>query len=188
MSAAELTVMIMSSPAADGPPEMSRAEIEAIFPDFFDERPLSSQEKEELRALLNAPGGPRGHLTIRQRRARPSLGIIRSPQAVSAVVQDFERTRGSSYDAETYARGVLTGVWWAIGKSETRAGPISGDPAEQWPPDLGDVYHETRVALDLAEGRIRPEMRPPRRYVEGVEDALCWLFALNDYRPVPIQA
>ncbi|WP_141704505.1 hypothetical protein [Planobispora rosea] len=115
------------------------------------------------------------------------MGVIRSPQAVSALVEDFHRAHGSSYDATTYAKGVLAAVWWAIGKTGTRAGPISGDPAEQWPPGLGDVYHETRVALDLAEGRIRPEMRPPRRYVEGAEDVLCWLFALNDYRPVPIQ-
>ncbi|MBG0819033.1 hypothetical protein [Planomonospora sp. ID82291] len=103
------------------------------------------------------------------------------------MIEDFHRAATMSHDATTYAKGVLTAVWWAIGKAETRAGPISGDPSGQWPPDLGDVYHETRVALDLAEGRIRPEARPHPRYVEGAEDALCWLFALNDYRPVPIQ-
>ncbi|SNS80108.1 hypothetical protein [Actinomadura mexicana] len=146
-----------------------------------DSTPLSDQERAELRKRLNEPGRQRG-LTSREQAARWEMGIIRPGPAVEELYQEVKRSLDAPSTSPTsrlFGRGILAAIEFATGVQPTA--PVSGEPAEENPPPVGQLSREEERAADIAAGHVRAQVS--RDYATGVEHTIMWLLARTDTRP-----
>lgn len=174
-------------PPEDRPPRAtSLEELDAAFAgvDWPDRTPLTDAERAALRARLDAPGGAGLALTLREREARWSMGIIRSHQAVAELYDQVQRERHElrvSATSRALAAGIVETLEWATG--QTLQAPVSGAPAEARPPAVRELSREQVIAQDVAGGRRPTDRSGGRDHAVGVEHTIMWLLARADQRP-----
>jgi hypothetical protein len=165
---------------------MTLAEWDALNADveWPDRTPLTDAERADLRARLDAPGGAALTLSLREREARWTMGIIRSREAVGQLYEQVQAERHELRVSETsraFAAGIVDTLEWAAGR--TRQAPVSGSLAEAHPPLVRELSREQVVAQDVAEGRRRSDRSRGRDYAVGVEHTIMWLLARTNQRP-----
>lgn len=145
-----------------------------------DTSPLTADELAKLRTRLNAPGGARIKLSLREHTAYYEMGVIRFSERITALLDQVRReARADPRHGLAYPRGIIDAVNWATGKR--REAPITGDLSEGEAPQTVEIEREERAALEVLEGR-RDSIHP-RDYVTGVEATLMWLRAGCDDPP-----
>ncbi|SNS72886.1 hypothetical protein [Actinomadura mexicana] len=137
--------------------EMSGRDAQTIFHEAITERELDSADS--LAQVLACPG--------------------------PAVVELYQEVK-SSLDAPStsptsrlFGRGILAAIEFATGVQPTA--PVSGEPAEENPPPVGQLSREEERAADIAAGHVRAQVS--RDYATGVEHTIMWLLARTDTRP-----
>jgi hypothetical protein len=146
----------------------------------IDATPLSEDEKRQLRARLDAPGGAKTSLEPREYTAWMAMTVIRSPEAIRELAATVRAESMTSQESgRQYAGGILHAIAWATG--EVREGPITGMVPEGRLPTVSEMEDEERAAVRVLEWR--QECRHPRDYVTGVEACLLWLRAGGDDLP-----
>lgn len=149
--------------------------------EWSDNTPLTDDERADLRKRLNEPGGRRG-LSYREREALWRMGIIR---AGAAVVELYQEVKGSldapstSPTGRLFGQGILAAIEFATGVQPL--GPVTGEPAEENPPPVGQLSREEERAADIAAGHVRAPVS--RDFATGVEHTIMWLLARTDTRP-----
>ena len=136
--------------------------------------PLGEDEKRQLRARLNAPGGAKTSLKPREYEAWMAMTVIRSPEAIAELAASVHADAPGEYGG-----GILHAIAWATG--EVREGPITGQVPAGRLPTVSEMEAEERAAVRVLE--YRQECRHPRDYVTGVEACLMWLRAGCDDSP-----
>jgi hypothetical protein len=163
------------------PPTLEELEALAAEHVWSDRTPLTAEEKEELRARLNAPGGSKIKLTLREYEARSEMGLIRPREAIVAMYQQVRDEHGSrtTHSGRQFGRGILRAIEFATGAKPQA--PITGEHADAFPPSVSQLSREELAAADVAHGQRRhPE---GMAFAAGVEHTIMWLLARTDQRP-----
>jgi hypothetical protein len=157
--------------------ERKRRNVNLPVPDMS---PLTEDEKRQLRARLDAPGGAKTSLEPREYTAWMAMTVIRSPEAIRELAATVRAESMTSQESgRQYAGGILHAIAWATG--EVREGPITGRVPEGQLPTVLEMEREERAAVRVLERR--QECIHPRDYVTGVEACLLWLRAGGDDLP-----
>jgi hypothetical protein len=102
---------------------------------------------------------------------RPRADVEEAHRALAAVVAGTD-------EQSPLTRGALTGYLWALGREDVA--PITGAGCAG-APDLSLLTAETDAAAVRLEDAARRTV--PRRYTEGVYEALAWVCGHSDKRP-----
>lgn len=201
-----VTVTDMSTPAPEDPwRPVSEQELVERAVDYpgLDTSPLSAREREDLRRRMNAPGGTKQRMILRERLEWARMGIIRTPQRVAqeeALVRAapskndgyeehdravVEWAPGRRYDP--YEQGILAAIEWATGRRAKA--PLSESTTSGSLPTNGEMCDEASLGTEIASGHhesLRTVRYPTnyRSYGVGVETTLLWLTGRSEDPPL----